>query len=316
MLALGLDVGGTHVGVGVVDQQGKIIARAEMATRSDRPQSEVLDEIAKTALAAAEQAGGLAAMRGIGVGLPGVVEVDRGVLVFADNLGWHNVDIRHELQARLGDIPVYAGNDANVAALAEARAGACKGADSAVLLTLGTGLGGGIIIGGDIHTGAHFVGGEVGHMIVEVDGRQCNCGTLGCWERYASATALVLAGRAAMAEAANGAIAKAAGGDPEKVNARIVVDAAKAGDPAALAIWQEYIKYLVVGMVSLTNLLDPQVFVIGGGVSAAGEFLREATQTLLHKMLSFRDSNKPDVKLATLGNDAGIIGAAMLAHGK
>nr|MDD6335441.1 ROK family protein [bacterium] len=311
MLYLGVDVGGSHIGVGLVDEHGTILHQDEMVTNPKRGTAAVLDELAQLARRVAEKAGGMDKIQGMGIGLPGVVNVDAGTLVFADNLGWSNVHICSEMNARLG-IPIMCGNDANVAALAEAKAGACMGADNAIVLTLGTGLGGGIILGGKIHTGAHFVGGEIGHMVIEVGGRLCNCGTRGCWERYAAATALINAGRQAIEEDPNGAIAKAAGGNPDKVNARIVVDAAKAGDAQALAIWKDYIEYLCIGMVSLVNLLDPQVFVIGGGVSAAGDFLLDAVRTRLHEMLSFRDCPHATVELAKLGNNAGIIGAAML----
>jgi len=311
MYAIGIDVGGTNLAAGLVDETGALLCRAECPTCAERHQNEVLDDVAALTVQLAEQAGGLDEITALGLGLPGVVDVRRGELIFADNLGWQHVLIGEEMKKRL-PLPVFAGNDANVAALAEARCGAGKGVESAVMLTLGTGIGGGIILNGKIYTGAHYVGGEIGHFILETNGRLCNCGVRGCFERYASATALILAGRKALSENPTGAIGRAAAGNPGEVTARLVVELAREGDRQATAIWEEYLHYLLTGMVSLVNLFDPEVFIIGGGVAAAGDFLLEPLRTRLPRMVSFTDADQARIELATLGNDAGIIGAAML----
>jgi len=311
MFAIGMDVGGTNLAAGLVNDKGEILQKLEKPTIAFRAPEVVMDDMADMVRSLAEAAGGLSEVSSAGFGLPGVVDMKRGVLVFADNLGWQHIDIVTQMHERLG-LPVFAGNDANVAALAETKAGAGAGVNNSVMLTLGTGLGGGIIIEGKIYTGAHYVGGEIGHQIIEVNGRLCNCGVRGCFERYASATALIMAGRHALAENPNGAIGRAAGGSAEAVTARMVVDLAKSGDRQASAIWEEYLHYLCSGMVSLVNLFDPEVFIIGGGVSSAGDFLLTPLRERLPKMVSFRDAPQARIELATLGNDAGIIGAAML----
>ncbi|MCL2433538.1 MAG: ROK family protein, partial [Clostridia bacterium] len=208
--------------------------------------------------------------------------------------------------------PVYAGNDANVAALAEAKAGAGKGVKSAIMLTLGTGVGGGIIVNGRIHTGAHHIAGEVGHMVVKLNGRQCNCGQQGCYERYSSATALIDAGQKAIIEFPQGAIGHAVGCKTENVTAKVVIDAARNGDYQAGQIWRRYLHWLCTGMVTLINIFDPEAFILGGGVSSAGAFLIDNVRRMMPTMVSYPMAGQPRYELASLGNDAGVIGAALL----
>ena len=194
---------------------------------------------------------------------------------------------------------MYVDNDANVAALAESAFGASKDVSTSILVTLGTGIGGGIVQNRRLHTGAHGVGGEIGHMVVAMDGEDCNCGHRGCWEKYASATALIRMGREC---------------DESRVDAKAVLDLAKEGDADCLKIFNTYVHYLCIGLGNLVNVYDPDMFVLGGGVAHAGAFLLDAVRAALGNYVYCPSLSFARVELATLGNDAGIIGAAMLGR--
>ena len=203
-------------------------------------------------------------------------------------------------------------NDATVAGFAEYIAGVSAGTQSSVFVTLGTGVGGGIIINGRPYSGAHGVGSEIGHMNIAMGGELCSCGNKGCFERYASATAIIRDARRAVAENPNSVIMEKCGGDVEKINAKIVIDAAKEGDAVAKEVFDGYVNGLAHGLVNLINVIDPEVIVLGGGVSMAGEFLLDAVREAMKPLIFFKSMPYADVKLATLGADAGLIGAAML----
>ena len=205
-------------------------------------------------------------------------------------------------------------NDANVAALAESAFGASRGVKSSILVTLGTGVGGGIVCNGKVLSGAHGVGGEIGHMVVVVDGEPCNCGHRGCWEKYASATAIIRMGSALMEKKPDCALARQMGGDAAQLNAKAVLDLAKAGDADCLGIFATYVKYLCVGLANLINIFDPDMVVLGGGVAYAGDFLLDAVRAALGDYVYCPALSYAQVELARLGNDAGIIGAAMLGR--
>ena len=251
----------------------------------------------------------------VGIGSPGTTNVKEGVVIFANNLFWHHVPVRAEMQKYI-DKPVYVDNDANVAGLAEAIVGACKGYDNSIFLTLGTGVGGGVILNKQVFSGSHNVGAEVGHMITVVDGEPCTCGNKGCWETYTSATALIREGRKAAEKNPNGAIARAVGGQFDNISAKTVMDAAKAGDSDASAIFKQYIHYMAMGVVTLINVFDPEIFALGGGVAKAGDFLLNALTEEVNKHIFYKDVPHGAIVLAELGTDAGIIGAAMLGLGK
>ena len=210
------------------------------------------------------------------------------------------------------DKPVFVDNDATVAGLAESVAGVSAGAQNSVFVTLGTGVGGGIIIGGKVFTGSHGVASEIGHMIVVAGGEMCTCGNRGCWERYASATAIIREGRKFAKAHPDCAIAKAVDGDLDRIEARTVIDLAKAGDPDALKLFGDYVDMLCAGLVNLINLYDPEVIALGGGVSQAGEFLLNAVRERMPSLVFYKEMPYARIELAQLGNDAGIIGAAML----
>ena len=210
------------------------------------------------------------------------------------------------------NLPIIVDNDATVAGYAESVAGVSKGTDSSVFITLGTGVGGGIVIHGKPYSGAHGIGSEIGHMIIKMDGEPCTCGNRGCFERYASATAIIRDAKRAVAEDPKSLIMERCGNDPEKINAKIVIDCAKEGDATAKRVFDEYVKGLAHGIVSIFNVLDPEVIVLGGGVSMAGEYLLKAVRDAVKPLIFFKTLPYPSIQLARLGADAGIIGAALL----
>ena len=312
MYYIGLDVGGTTFKAGVVTEDGRIVHKDAMPTGIERPYQEIIADMAALCKKVAEDAGiPMSEIKSIGVGVPGLFDNKTGMIPFCTNLGWHDIPFVAEMKKHL-DTPVYGDNDATVAGLAESVAGVSAGIRDSVFLTLGTGVGGGIIIDGKPYSGAHGCGSEIGHMMIKMGGELCTCGNYGCFERYASATAIIREARKAMAEHPESSMLAACGGDPEKLNAKIVIDAAKAGDETAKTVFDGYVHALAVGIINIINMLDPEVIVLGGGVSAAGEFLLDAVREAVKPMVFFKTMPYARIELAQLGNDAGIIGAAML----
>ena len=312
MYYVGIDVGGTGLKAGVVDEAGKIIAKVSCPTLVERGAEPVVNDMAHLALKAVEEAGlKLDDIKAIGIGIPGILDPRTGRVPFCTNLHWHDVPLIEWMQ-RVVDKPIFVGNDATVAGLAEAVSGVSAGVKNSVFVTLGTGVGGGIVLDGKVFSGSNGVGSEIGHMITVAGGELCTCGNRGCWERYASATALIRWGTESAVKNPEGALAKAVDGDTGKITAKHVIDLAKAGDPDCSAIFDNYVYHLCVGLVSIINLYDPEVIALGGGVSAAGEFLLNAVRAKLPEMVFYKAMPYARIELATLGNDAGIIGAAML----
>ena len=312
MVYIGFDVGGTGVQVGVVNAQGDILCKGNMVTRTDIPFAEQVKAMADCALDTLARSGyTLDDVKSLGAGIPGVVDPRTGRIAFCPNLGWKDVDFAGEMKKHI-DKPVFMDNDATVAGLAENVAGVSAGAHSSVFLTLGTGVGGGIVIGGKVWSGAHGVGSEIGHMVIALDGNSCNCGNRGCLERYCSATAIILAAREAVKENPDCAVMAKAEGDPMKINAKMVFDAAKEGDAVGVKLFNDYVKALSNGIVSIINFLDPEVIALGGGVSKSGDFLLNALREEVAKLIMYKALPYARIELAKLGPDAGIIGAAML----
>ena len=312
MYYIGLDVGGTTFKAGVVTEDGRIVHKDAMPTGIERPYQEIIADMAALCKKVAADAGiEMSEIKSIGVGVPGLFDNKTGMIPFCTNLGWHDIPFVAEMKKHL-DTPVYGDNDATVAGLAESVAGVSAGIKDSVFLTLGTGVGGGIIIDGKPYSGAHGCGSEIGHMMIKMGGELCTCGNYGCFERYASATAIIREARKAIVEYPESSMLAACGGDPEKLNAKIVIDAAKAGDAAAKAVFGGYVQALAVGIINIINMLDPEVIVLGGGGSAAGEFLLNAVREAVKPMVFFKTMPYARIELAQLGNDAGIIGAAML----
>ena len=305
----GIDVGGTTVKCGLFSVKGDILDKWEIPTRTENNGVNILPDVA-AAIDAKIQEKGIArdTIAGVGVGIPGPVNED-GAVICAVNLHWGYVELEKELE-KLTGLTVKAGNDANVAALGEMWKGGGAGYHNVVMVTLGTGVGGGIIVNGKIVTGTHGAGGEIGHIHVEDDETlSCNCGNQGCLEQYASATGVVrLANR--MLEATD----KASVLRNEEVTAKAVFDAVKAGDELAMEVAEKFGKYLGTALAVIAGVVDPEVFVIGGGVSKAGKILLDYVEKYYKKFV-FQGSRDCAFALAELGNDAGICGAAKLVLG-
>ena len=308
MYRIGIDLGGTNIAVGVVDDRHTIIAEASVPTGAFRPAEEMVADMCRAVEMALEQAGLIAAdCASIGIGSPGTCDSAAGVVLRAYNLGWFNVPVCEMLHAHFG-IPVRLSNDANCAALAETVAGAAVGCRNMVLITLGTGVGGGIIVDGKLVSGMGGAGGEPGHSLLVLDGEPCTCGRRGCWEVYASATALIRQGR----EAAAAHPASLLNRYPE-LTGRDVFDAADAGDTAAQAVLERYYVYVAAGITDLVNILSPEMVLIGGGISRQGErLLRPIRRYVAANCFGGENRPQPVIQAAQLGNEAGIIGAAAL----
>ena len=246
----------------------------------------------------------------VGIGIPGYADQKTGV-VFCTNLDWHNVPLRDEMKKYI-DLPMAIDNDATVAGYAESIAGVSKDAVSSVFLTLGTGVGSGIVINGRPWSGYHGIGSEVGHMTLSLDGVPCTCGNNGCLERYTSATAIIRMARQACMTYPDSAMMLRAEGDLNRINAKTVIDAAKMGDKPALEVFDEYCRYLAVTINNIIAFLDPEMIVLGGGVSHAGEFLLERVREKIPRYLLYKNHPYSEICLASLGNEAGTIGAAMI----
>lgn len=308
---LGIDLGGTNVAAAVVDQDGTILGKVSLPTPRTGPEA-VADQMAAAAQAAAEQAGiGMEEIQSVGIGSPGTIEPQHGLIKFWSNLDFEDVPLAALMEERLNK-PIYLENDANAAALGEFAAGAGKGSQSMVAITLGTGVGGGAVLGGKLYTGFNYAGMEVGHFVIKHGGRLCTCGRKGCFEAYCSATALIKRTREVMEENPDSLLWQLAG-SLDKVNGRTPFDAAAQGDAAAGKVIDEYVDYLGCGVASLVNIFQPEVFCIGGGPSAQGETLMAPVRYILNREDYARNSvHRTRLVRAALGNDAGIIGAALL----
>lgn len=314
MYYLGIDLGGTNIAVGIVDENHQIIARASAKTQVDTAE-QVADAMAETARAALQSAGlTLDDVPWIGVGSPGTVNRATGIIEFANNLPFRNTPMVQMLSDRLGGKKVIMENDANAAAFGEYMAGALKGANDAIAITLGTGVGGGVIIDGKIYSGSNFAGAELGHTVIVVNGRPCTCGRHGCWETYASATGLIKTTKEYMADAPKDSpLWTLVEGDIDRVNGRTAFDAMRKGDPIGQKIVDEYILYLSEVIVDMINIFQPDILCIGGGISNERETLLAPVRAFVEKQqYAMNSAKKTVVCRAELGNDAGIIGAALL----
>ena len=300
----GVDIGGTTVKLGLFDVEGNVLDKWEIPTRTENDGCNILPDIAESIQEKMKQIDDDAVI-GVGVGAPGPVDGD-GVIHRAVNLGWGTFSVKETLEELL-HMPVMAGNDANVAALGEMWMGGGRGYKDLVVVTLGTGVGGGIIIGGKVLTGSTGSGGEIGHIHLQ-DGEPvtCGCGNHGCLEQYASATGITrLANRRLAADDKASVLRE---GD---VTAKAVWDAVKAGDELAIEVAEQFGAYLGKGLSVIAGVMNPEAFVIGGGVSKAGEILMDYLKPYYDANV-FHGCKDVKFKLATLGNDAGIYGAAKL----
>lgn len=316
MYTIGIDLGGTNIVSSVVDENYNIIATSKTPTASPRTADEIFDDIAMVSFEALKKADlTIDDIDSVGMGTPGTVNKE-GIIEFANNLGFNNVPAKQMLIERLGIEKVYIENDANCAALGEAYAGVGNGAKDFVAVTLGTGVGSGVIVDGKIVNGVNFAGGECGHMVIVVDGEQCSCGRKGCWEAYASATALIRQTKKAMEEYPDSymhQIAKAEG----KVSGRTAFDAMRKGDIAGIKVVDQYIKYVACGLINLVNALQPEIICVGGGICNEGETLMQPLRRFVQaERYSIYSKIQTKIVKAELGNDAGVIGAAILGKVK
>ena len=314
MLYIGIDVGGTTMKAGVVDENGKILHKISCPSGIERGHEAMIHDMVGLCLRVTEECGhSMEEIHSIGIGIPGMQDPRTGRVPFCTNLKWHDVPLVELMQKEL-DKPVYINNDATVAGLAESVAGVSSTVKNSCFVTLGTGVGGGVVLDGKVFMGPHGIATEVGHMITVAGGEMCTCGNRGCWERYASATAILREGRKFCEAHPGCALEQKVGGDLSKIEARTIIDLAKEGDPDCAAIFDNYVYHLTVGLVNLINLYDPEIIALGGGVSHAGDFLLNKVRALLPEMIFFKSMPHARVELARLGNDAGIIGAAMLGR--
>lgn len=309
---LGIDIGGTNIACGIVDENCRIIARSKVKTNAPRPYAEILADIIHAAQLACGEAGIAASdLDSAGIGCPGTCNQQTGAVEYSNNLGFVNAPLRTDVEKALG-VKTYLGNDADAAAYGEYCAGAAKGADSAVVITLGTGVGSGIIINGRIYSGSNFAGGEIGHTVISVGGRQCTCGRKGCFETYSSATGLVKTTKEYAEKYPESLMAKMIEQDG-RISARTAYAAMKQGDEAGRLVTEEYVKYLAVGITNVINIFQPDILCIGGGVCNEGDTLLVPLKKAVAEQIYTKNSAKnTGIVICSLGNDAGIIGAAML----
>ena len=311
---IGIDVGGTNLVAGLVDGQGKVLAKATCPVDKTASAEELTHQLIQLSKEAAGKADcPIKDIQAIGAGIPGLVNNSTGVVIKTTNMPFVDTPFRAMFQQEI-DAPVYLGNDADCAAIGEYWAGAAKGYDPALMVTLGTGIGGGMIKSGKLYTGFGGIGMEVGHLITKQGGLLCGCGNHGCWEQYGSATALVRMTREKMTQREDTVLWQLCGGDIQKVEGRTTFQAAGQGDEAAKEVLEQYLDELAVGLVNLANILFPEVICLGGGISHAEDAL--LLNPLKERVYSgcFDKTHLPKMERASLGNDAGVVGAAMLCH--
>ncbi len=315
MYKLGIDLGGTNIAVGVVDENYNIIGRGKVKTNCPRPAEQIVDDMVVACRMAMEDAGiTIDQVDGAGVGSPGAINSKDGIVVQAFNLGFFDVPVAAMIKERLG-IGCHVGNDANAAAYGEYLAGSGKEADSFVMITLGTGVGGGVIIDNKMLTGCNYAGAELGHIVIREGGQPCSCGRKGCWEAYASATGLIRQAKQAMESDKNSKLWQLCDGNIDAVDGKMVFDAMHDGDATAKAVVDQYIIYIAEGITDMINIFQPDILSIGGGICAQGKVLTDPIEAFLDQYGFARNfAKRTSLRTATLGNDAGIIGAAYLGN--
>ncbi len=317
MYRIGIDLGGTNIAAGLVSADMRIIDKMSVPTLAQRAPELIIDDMAELCKRLVS-AHGLSArdVEAVGVASPGIADHDNGVVEYANNLPFRRLKLAAMLRERFPVERINVENDANAAAWGEAVAGAAKGTRNSVMITLGTGVGGGIIIDGKIISGFNFAGGELGHIVIREGGRPCSCGRRGCWEAYSSATALIaLTGEKLDACRAAGrpTLIENLFEQRGKISARTAFEAMKAGDEAGKEVVDEYIRYLACGLTNIVNIFQPEVISIGGGISGEKDnLLRPLIPIISKEQYGGGIVKSTVIKIAELGNDAGIIGAATL----
>ncbi len=313
MYYVGIDLGGTNIKTGIVNEQGKIVAKSSIPTKSDRTADEVAFDMAFEVLNIVKSNKiSMDELVGVGIGSPGAINSGAGIVDYSPNLGWYNVPIAELILKRVKK-PVKVSNDANVAALGETLFGAGKGYKDTILVTLGTGVGGGVVIGGKLFEGNESKGAELGHSVIVVNGQQCGCGRRGCFEAYSSATALIRETKEAMLRDRGSKMWDFVGGDIDKVDGKTAFETEKQGDSTAKLVVNNYVLYLSEGLLNLCNIFRPEAIMLGGGVCAQGDNLLNRLKVRMQALhYGYQGTPAVDLLIASLGNDAGIIGAAAL----
>ncbi len=312
----GIDLGGTFIKCGIVDETGTVLVKDKIPTGSTRPYAEIAEDMGKLVLDLIVRAGlDRAQIKAVGIGSPGTIDSQEGVIVYNNNLHWRNVPLGPAVQAIVG-LPVFVTNDANAAALGENFAGAAKAYDASILVTLGTGVGGGIVIDRALFEGNRSAGAEIGHTVIRMGGEKCTCGRQGCFEAYASATALIRQTKRAM-EKNRDSLLWEVSPTLEAVDGKTAFAAASRGDRIAQKVVERYIDYLAEGLANMANIFRPQAIVLGGGVCAEGEALLAPLRKRMDRLLYGGTDYAPVALIAArLGNDAGLVGAARYAWQK
>lgn len=312
---VGIDLGGTGIKIGVLDTDYNILKQTAIATNADRPSEQIIADMGNTAAELLKLFGyEKTDCLGVGVGSPGTIDSQNGVVLYSNNIRWENVPLAQELKKYI-DVPVFVNNDANCAALGEVAKGAAKGCKNALFLTLGTGVGGGIVLNGRIFEGGHAGGAELGHIRIRSNGRRCTCGRLDCLEAYASASALIKDAKEMAKEHKESMLWELCGGNLEQMNAKIPFDAADADDACGKTLITNYVEYLADGITDLVNIFRPDKVVLGGGVCAQKEKLtKPLTRYMRENCFGGGIAYLPEIVIAENGNDAGIIGAASLVE--
>ena len=316
MYSFGIDLGGTNIAIGVVDTEtGKILKKGSVPTLANRHADEIMKDMATLCKSLAEEMGlSISDFAYAGIAAPGTIDNETGTVIYSNNIRMDNYPIAQKLMEYSGVKKVYCENDANAAAYGEAAYGASKGTKNSVMITLGTGLGGGVIVDGKLVTGINAAGSELGHTVISVGGLECTCGRRGCWEAYSSATGLINMTKRKLAVTPKEAtIMHKMVEDDGKVSGRTAFNAMKMGDKVGKEVVDEYLLYLAEGITNMVNIFQPEIVVIGGGVCNEKEHLVEPLKAMVDEGNYYKgDNNRTVIKVAELGNDAGIIGAAML----
>lgn len=323
MYRIGVDFGGTKISCAVTDEKYNIISKVSCRTHSQRPADDITRDIAALTRQAANEAGiKYEQIESIGIGTPGAIDFKTGTVEYSCNLPTYiSYPLADKMKEFTGIKHIFVDNDANAAALGEAVAGAAKGSASSVMITLGTGVGGGIVINGKILSSYNGAGGELGHMVIEKNGVPCPCGRRGCFEAYCSASALVRMTKERLVELKKRNISTimldSCENDPQKATTRTAFNASRQGDAQAKRLLEEYSGYLACGIINLINAFQPEVLTIGGGLSGEGDYLLEPLLPIIEReqyTRTYPKEKQTKIKIATLGNDAGLIGAAALAQ--
>ncbi len=318
MYRIGIDLGGTNIAAAIVNESFKILLKKSVPTGADRDAALIMDDMAKLCFDLCRELGvDVEDIDAVGIASPGVANHRDGILEYSCNMPFRNYPICDEFSKRFPAKIVHVENDANAAAWGEAVAGAAKGTTNSLMITLGTGVGGGIIIDGKVYSGFNFAGAELGHIVIEANGRRCNCGRHGCWEAYSSATALIKMTEEKLEECKKSGRKTLIADDLEKkgrITGRTAFDCMRAGDEAAREVVDMYIGYLSCGLTNMVSVFQPEVLSIGGGISGEGQALVDMVMPVIleERYGSAFLSEHTQIRIAELGNDAGIIGAAYL----